>query len=299
MKLKLTAWVAVLCGVMLSAIVATPARSMSISSGTVACQPIGAPSTDIQHVENGTSTAGLTSGVRLVTCAVPRSPISFSATSGTFTIAGDNRDGRATSTCSLTVYDFTGFFIASSSFTTSAAHWVQNVTLPSSQLPYWGYTSVTCALPEFSRATIEGATAVSPASPSGNINTNATECQTNMWPQDAVLHTDQGIQSAFGTTIPPFVACSVPRSPLAIDATSGGVYVDGDNFNGASTSCILASYDYRGAFVGSKSFTTSSASYDVFLALPAAQLGFWNYTGVHCTLPTNGNGVLRGVTSVQ
>jgi hypothetical protein len=91
----------------------------------------------------------------------------------------------------------------------------------------------------------------------------------------------------------------VPRSPLAVSAASGGVYVDGDNFNGGSTSCTLASYDYLGNFVGSKAFTSSSTSYDIFLSLPVAQLGFWNYTGVQCTLPPNGNGVLRGVTSVQ
>jgi len=176
---------------------------------------------------------------------------------------------------------------------------VQNVSLPAAQLPYWGYTSVTCLLPEFSRATIESAIAVSPASASGNINTNATECQTNFWPQDTVLHTDQGIQTATATASAQQIACSVPRSPLASGVTSGSFYVDGDNFNGATTSCVLASYDYRGTFVGSKSFSSSAPSYDVFLTLPLAQLGFWNYTGIQCALPPNGNSILRGMTSIQ
>ena len=286
-------------GTLLGATSLQPTSVPSINTGTVACQPIGAPSTDIRHVENGTYTEGTVSGPRLVTCAIPRLPLSFAATVGSFFVTGDNRDGMATSACTLTVYNYTGAFVGSSSFTTSQAHYAQSIGMVAAQLPYWGYTSLTCLLPEGARADVESAIAESAAAPAANLNTNATECQAQSWPQDTVLHTDQGIATASTTTADQWVSCAVPRSPLATGVISGGFYIDGDNFNSKTTVCSLASYNYTGQFLGSIGFTSSAPSYDNFLALPAAQLGMWAYTGLTCILPAQGNAVLRGVTSVQ
>src|SRR5262249_896363 len=149
---------AIFCGVVLSLTGVMPADATSINTNTVACQPVGAPSTDVRHVENGTYTEGTVVGPRMVTCAIPRSPLAVPV-SGTFYFTGDNRDGTATTTCTLNVYDYNGIFIASSSFATSLPHWSQMVSLPLPQVPFWSYTSVTCSLPEGARGDIESAVA--------------------------------------------------------------------------------------------------------------------------------------------
>ena len=171
--------------------------------------------------------------------------------------------------------------------------------MTAAQLPYWAYASLTCLLPDGARGDIESVVAFSPAAPAGNINTNATECQAQSWPQDAILHTDKGIATASTTSADTWVACAVPRSPLAAGVTSGLFYVDGDSFNGAWTTCGLASYNYTGEFLGSIGFNNSGQRYDVPLILPAAQLGMWAYTGLTCILPAHGNAILRGVASSQ
>ena len=273
-------------------------NNFSVNTSTVACQPIGAASTDIRHVENGTYTEGTVTGPRMVTCAIPRMPLAFFATGSSFLVTGDNRGG-ATSTCTLTAYQFTGDFVGSSSFTTSAGHYAESLAMTAAQLPYWAYASLTCLLPDGARGDIESVVAFSPAAPAGNINTNATECQAQSWPQDAILHTDQGIATASTTSSDTWVACAVPRSPLAAGVTSGLFYVDGDSFNGAWTVCSLASYNYTGEFLGSIGFNNSGQRYDVPLILPLAQLGTWAYTGLTCILPAHANAILRGVASSQ
>ena len=140
---------------------------------------------------------------------------------------------------------------------------------------------------------------VAPA-PAANINTNATECQAQFWPQEAdIIHTEKGISTDSTVTSSRWISCSVPRQPLATDATSGSFYVDGDAQNGAWMVCSLASYDYTGTFLGSYSLTSPGPAFDFLITLPTAQLGYWAYTGITCVLPPNGNGTLRGVTSIQ
>ena len=46
-------------------------------------------------------------------------------------------------------------------------------------------------------------------------------------------------------------------------------------------------------------FGVPAATYDQFLTMPIAQLGFWAYTSMTCVIPPHGNGTLRGVTSIQ
>lgn len=140
---------------------------------------------------------------------------------------------------------------------------------------------------------------VAPA-PAANVNTNATECQAQFWPQEAdIVHTETGISTGVNVTADRWISCSVPRQPLAFTATSGSFYVDGDAQNGAWVVCSLASYDYTGAYLGSVSLTSPGPHFDILLTLPAAQLGYWAYTGITCVMPPHGNGALRGVTSLQ
>ena len=94
------------------------------------------------------------------------------------------------------------------------------------------------------------------------------------------------------------VVCTIPRSPRTTD-TGGIFYVDGDNFNGASTTCVLYSYDYTGTYLGQTSATSFDAHFDMALTLPAAQVPTWAYISIRCTLPPHSNGLLRGVASVQ
>ena len=147
-------------------------------------------------------------------------------------------------------------------------------------------------------AALVTASVVAPA-PAANINTNATECQAQFWPQqDDIVHTETGIRTSAASD-DRWISCAVPRSPLAPGATSGGFYVDGDAQNGASVVCSLASYDYTGTFLGSASFFSPGPHFDIFLPFSSAQLGYWAYTGITCVLPAHGNGALRGVTSLQ
>ena len=143
------------------------------------------------------------------------------------------------------------------------------------------------------------ASAVVPA-PAANINTNATECQAQFLPQEVdIVHTEKGISTTSTATSSRWISCSVLRAPLPTGATSGSFYIDGDSRNGAWTVCSLASYDFTGTFLGSVSFSSPGPAVDILLTLPAAQLGYWAYTGITCVLPPNGNGTLRGVTSLQ
>jgi hypothetical protein len=276
-----------------------PTAATGISTSTVACQPVAAASTELRHTENGTYTEGTTVGGRIVTCTIPRSPLAFDATSGTFYLTGDNRDGMATTLCGIGVYNYTGDFITSSSFVTSAAHWVQPVSLPAAQLPYWSYTSVSCILPGTASGDLESAIALSPRAASSNINTHAAECQTQSWPQDNLLHSADSVETDSTTASNTWISCGVPRSPLASGAQFGYFYVDGDNFNGASTVCDLESYDFNGTLLGVTAFSSQASSYDQLLSLPAAQLPFRAYVGIECLLPAHGMGDLRGVTSLQ
>jgi hypothetical protein len=140
--------------------------------------------------------------------------------------------------------------------------------------------------------------AVAPAS-AAYLNVNAAECQSTFPPQDNLIHSDFGVSTPATWQFTLAIACALPRSPLTPSATVGQFFVDGDNRNGASTSCTIVSSDYTGVFLGSASFTTSDAHYDQLLSLPATQLTFWAYANMNCQLPPNGNGTLRGVTSLQ
>jgi hypothetical protein len=132
----------------------------SINNSMLACQPLGPSVTDLRHTEAGTSTEGIFPTARYVTCSVPRTPQTSGAATATFYVSGNNIDGRSTTTCTLSSYEYTGTLVGSVSFTTSAAHYKQLVEMPAWQLGPWAYTSLTCLLPPNNRATIDGVVAL-------------------------------------------------------------------------------------------------------------------------------------------
>src|SRR5262245_14796182 len=129
------------------------------------------------------------------------------------------------------------------------------------------------------------------------INVNANECQFHgTWPQEFV-RSEYGISTSVTGQFPPYVICAVPRSPSS-PGTIGAFYVDGDNYNGAFTECILYSFAEDGSTIAGVSFRSQAARYDAYLSLAAGQMDPRGYVTVNCFIPPNGNGVLRGITSL-
>lgn len=161
-------------------------------------------------------------------------------------------------------------------------------------------------------ATISGiALSSAPALPAqaANLNTSAIGCQQDRFQglssplTNRIDYVDPGVVNL--STVGTSVLCPVTRSPLAATATTGSFFVDGDNYTGASTFCIMSSYDFLGNFVGSRGFTTSAPRYDEFVSFPSSLLGFYNYVTLMCVLPAFNTansfygGKLRGVTALQ
>lgn len=139
-----------------------------------------------------------------------------------------------------------------------------------------------------------------------NINMTAANCQPTDRSQQEVWHLASGTsnnQVAFTGSTRLDLACDVPRSPLAVGATSGGFYVDGDNIGGTRTDCIVYATSYTGAPLGGAGFSSTATSYDQFLSLPVSMLGTFSYTSMACTISNitgaGKYGRLRGVTSLQ
>jgi hypothetical protein len=139
-----------------------------------------------------------------------------------------------------------------------------------------------------------------PPSQATNINYGTNECQVAFYALAtyAPQYTNNGVMNP-GTSQNFHIVCSLPRSPLAPGATVAAFYVDGDNLNGAVTGCGVFSYDYTGTFLGAYAVDASEPHFDRYIAMPAAQVPYYSYTYLICTLPPGGNGVLRGVTSLQ
>jgi hypothetical protein len=139
-----------------------------------------------------------------------------------------------------------------------------------------------------------------PPSQATNINYGTNECQVAFYALAtyALQYTNNGVMNP-GTSQNFHIVCSLPRSPLAPGATVAAFYVDGDNLNGAVTGCGVFSYDYTGTFLGAYAVDASEPHFDRYIAMPAAQVPYYSYTYLICTLPPGGNGVLRGVTSLQ
>jgi hypothetical protein len=154
-------------------------------------------------------------------------------------------------------------------------------------------------LPAIACAVVLSGGAPSPAR-ADSITNSMVECQPVLAPQSDLRHAENGVSTEGIVIGGRYVACSVARTPLTGTATATTFYVTGDNRDARSaTTCSLVSYDYTGAFLGSTSFSNSSAHYVVALPLPLAQLGFWAYTSMTCILPERNTATLESVVAVQ
>ena len=128
------------------------------------------------------------------------------------------------------------------------------------------------------------------------INLNANTCQHHFtWPQE-FIRSAYGISTTLDGAFPPYVICAVPRSPTV--GTTAIFYVDGDNYNGAFTDCILYSFAEDGSTLASAAFRSEAVRYDAFLTLAPGQMDPLGYITVNCLIPSHGNGFLRGITSL-
>ena len=141
------------------------------------------------------------------------------------------------------------------------------------------------------------ATCLAPASAT-NLNIGTTECQVAFATASQIFRTDFGVDTLDTTDQPQSVICSVPRSPLAA-GVAGAFYVDGDNYNGASTSCAISSFDQDGHLAQIATFSTASPHYDMFVSILPDRMPVLGHTTLSCLLPAHANGMLRGVTSIQ
>jgi hypothetical protein len=130
-------------------------RADNISTSLAECQAMQPSQVDVRRHSEGVSTQDTVDTARWVACAIPRLPQSLGTTSGFFTVTGHNHDGGATMTCTITSYDTFGTFLGAFTFTASGTHFAQQIIVPESQLPYWAYPSLVCALPVNGRATLE------------------------------------------------------------------------------------------------------------------------------------------------
>jgi hypothetical protein len=145
------------------------------------------------------------------------------------------------------------------------------------------------------------ALAVTPLAPAGatNLNIGAVECQVAFATAAQIFRTDYGVDTLDTTETPQSIICSVPRSPLTSAVIDGGFYIDGDNYNGASTSCAISAFDQDGHLAQIATFTSAAAHYDAFVSILAGRLAVLGHTTLSCVLPAHANGMLRGVTSIQ
>ena len=133
-----------------------PTVAANINSSGTFCQNFNAAQvTDIDYLASGVR--NLNVNPRAVICSVPRSPLAAGATSGVFFVDGRNTGGAST-TCTLSSFNFNGTFLGSTSFTSAAATYNQFLSLPSAQLGTFAYVSVLCTLPGNANGVLFGVT---------------------------------------------------------------------------------------------------------------------------------------------
>lgn len=143
----------------LTATLGTPAYAVNINTSGVVCQHYNASeAADIDYFTTGVR--NLNAATRYVVCAMPRSPLSASATP-TFFIDGYNFPNSSTS-CIISVYNSSGTTTESVSFTQTATSsvsiWRQPVTFPIGSITSSDYVSALCLLPARGFGIIRGAT---------------------------------------------------------------------------------------------------------------------------------------------
>ena len=137
----------------------------------------------------------------------------------------------------------------------------------------------------------------------GNLNTSGVMCQNfNASQALDIDYLSNAVRNINPSARP--VICSIPRSPLSVNA-SPQFFVDGHNNANTCTSCTVTMYHFTGVVAESQSFShcapaESSSNWDHLLTFPAL-LGpdTFDYASMLCTLPGNGEGLIFGVTALQ
>jgi hypothetical protein len=95
------------------------------------------------------------------------------------------------------------------------------------------------------------------------------------------------------------LACPVSRSPIAAGESYQFVYIDGHQPAGQTMSCTVQSYNYNNTLLGSYAVSSTSGTFDMGVAVPAAAATQFAYYIASCFLNTGGNQKLLGFTVYQ
>ena len=141
------------------------AQAGNLNTSGAVCQNFNAAQAlDIDYLTN--AVRNVNAAARPVICSVPRSPLPSGATPEFFV---DGRNNASTcTTCTLTMYLFTGVIAATQSFTecapaTGAVTWDRLVAFPSLPGPdTFDYASLLCTLPGGAAGLLYGVTALQP-----------------------------------------------------------------------------------------------------------------------------------------
>jgi hypothetical protein len=160
--MKISAWVGLVCGVVLCGSATTPVPAANINMNAGQCEPFDPALRNLLvHDSVGVRTADDVATPVTVSCALPRMALLGNETIYQFWFDGDNRSGAQTP-CTVSAYEFTGTFIESASINATAATYdavLDNV--PFGPKGRWAYTAVVCQLAAHGTATLRGITWVS------------------------------------------------------------------------------------------------------------------------------------------
>jgi hypothetical protein len=132
------------------------AGAVNINTHATACAA-DSPSSQIEFRYSSIYNAA--TGSDDVVCPVERSPLASGATTASFYVDGLNMGGVST-TCWLYSFNYNGTFLASTSFTSSAATYDQLLTFTAANAPTYAYISLDCYLPGNGNAGLRGITSV-------------------------------------------------------------------------------------------------------------------------------------------
>lgn len=131
------------------------------------------------------------------------------------------------------------------------------------------------------------------AATSQNISTHGSACRNYNASQALDIdYFTTGVRNINADVRP--VICPITTHPVT--GPGQNFYVDGTNYNGATTTCTLYAFNYSGGLLSSVTFVVGS-TYDYYASLPSVT--YWGYTSMLCSLPGSGNGVLFGVIAID
>ncbi|MFD1295529.1 hypothetical protein ACFQ4Q_02650 [Lysobacter gummosus] len=130
------------------------ATAQNINISGTACKNYNASEAlDIDYLTSGVR--NLNASPRSVVCPIARHPVTGPGQA--YYVDGSNYAGAST-TCTVSAYDYNGTYLSSTSFTRSDATYSNYTSLPT--VSYWGYTSVLCTLPGGANGVLFGASAI-------------------------------------------------------------------------------------------------------------------------------------------